>query len=79
MNYSLELDISNYFPIDKEKRIRCEECNKEIKPVYKFSTETENYYYECNNLIHSPGSYKSQGMSYVEFKYFLRDNGVIKF
>ncbi len=76
---TFELDVSNSFEIDSTKRIRCVHCKEEIVPKYMSNGTTGNYYYECNNVPEGDPPYKSSPMNYVEFKYFLRDNGVIKF
>lgn len=75
---SFEIDDSNIYFLNLEKKIKCEICNEEIVPEYFSNPNTKNYYYCCpNHRNRNEG--KSQSMNYVEFKYFLRDNGVIKF
>ena len=83
-NYKLELDFSNFIPMDLNRKIKCESCNQEIKPLYFYNVRTGNYYYLCQNKHTNLYStkvehYKSKPMNYVEFKYFLRENDVIKF
>ena len=75
----IEVDFSNIYPIDENKKLKCEDCNEEVTPKYICNTITNNYHYECNNVPEGDPPYKSSPMNYVEFKYFLRDNGVIKF
>ncbi|MBP9630563.1 MAG: hypothetical protein KBE03_08845 [Leptotrichiaceae bacterium] len=79
-----ELDISNVFPMDTVKKIWCEELKQEIIPTYRYNNRTDNYHYEYKESLYNsePDNskpYKSKFMNYVEFKYFLRDNGIIKF
>ncbi len=76
---SFELDISNSFDMNLTKKIRCEELKQEIIPTYMYNVTTGNYHYECDNILENGVPYKSNPMNYVEFKYFLRDNGIIKF
>ena len=68
----VELDFSNYFNINIEKKIKCEALKQEIIPIYLYNTVTGNYRYRDKN------DYISDPMNYVEFKYFLKERGVIK-
>ena len=67
----IDLDFSNYFNINIEKKIKCEALKQEIIPIYLYNRETGNYRYVYENHISDP-------MNYVEFKYFLKERGVIK-
>lgn len=83
-NYKLELDFSNFIPMDLNRKIKCESCNQEIKPLYFYNVRTGNYYYLCQknkhtNLYSTKVEHYKSVMNYVEFKYFLRENDVIKF
>lgn len=76
---SFGLDISNSFEMKLDKKIWCEELKQEIIPTYMYNSSTGNYHYEYKEVLLNSKPYKSNPMNYVQFKYFLRDNGIIKF
>ena len=76
---SFGLDISNSFEMKLDKKIWCEELKQDIIPTYMYNSRTGNYHYESKEVLLNSKPYKSNPMNYVQFKYFLRDNGVIKF
>ncbi len=78
-SYSFDLDISNSFEIERTKKIWCEELKQEIVPKYMYNSYTGNYYYVYKVPPLNTELYTSKFMNYVEFKYFLRDNDIIKF
>ena len=56
---------------------------QEIIPIYLYNTVTGNYRYVYENEEMIKGEvtkndYISDPMNYVEFKYFLKERGVIK-
>lgn len=67
-----EVDLSNIYFIDKEKKLKCED-GEYITPKFRYDSELNKYYYED-----SEGNKTSKKMTYVEFKYFLAENEFIK-
>ena len=70
----VELDFSNYFNINIEKKIKCEALKQEIIPIYLYNTVTGNYryVYENKEMINGKltrNDYISDPMNYVEFNF----------
>ena len=53
----VELDFSNYFNINIEKKIKCEALKQEIIPIYLYNTVTGNYRYVYENKEMINGQY----------------------
>ena len=73
-----EADLSNLYFIDKGKKLK-HENGEYIIPEFKYNSKVDKYYYEYELEKEPEVKKTSEMMTYVEFKYFLRDNGVIKF
>ncbi len=73
---NLEADLSNSYIIDKNKKLKLENGNYVI-PQFKYSIPLEKYFYEYLDIKENEMK-KSEMMTYVEFKYFLADNGFIE-
>ena len=71
-----EADLSNIYAIDKEKKLKCEDGDY-IIPKFLYSRELNKYYYEDSKGYGSDKKI-SEKMTYVEFKYFLANNGFIE-
>ncbi len=71
-----EADLSNIYAIDKEKKLKCEDGDY-IIPKFLYSRELNKYYYEDSKGF-GPDKKISEKMTYVEFKYFLANNGFIE-
>ncbi len=71
-----EADLSNVYRINKEKKLKCEDGDY-IIPRFLYSSELNKYYYE-NSKGFGQGKKTSEMMTYVEFKYFLANNGFIE-
>ena len=73
---NLEADLSNFYFLDKNKKLKCENGDYVI-PEFKYSEKVDKYFYEY--LDEREGKPEiSEMMTYVEFKYFLAENGFIK-
>ena len=74
---NLEADLSNFYFINKEKKLKLEDGNY-IIPTFKYSKDVDKYFYEYLSERDDKPMEKSEMMTYVEFKYFLAENGFIK-
>lgn len=72
---NLEADLSNFYFINKEKKLKLEDGNY-IIPTFKYAENVDKYFYE---YVSEKGNLnRSEMMTYVEFKYFLAGNGFIE-
>ncbi len=72
-----EADISNIYKINTEKQLKCEDGSY-IIPKFMYDDGLEKYYYKDSRGIYLNGERISDMMNYVEFKYFLANNGFIE-
>ena len=72
---NLEADLSNFYIIDKDKKLKLENGDY-VKPEFKYFKDLNKYFYEYSDEKGEPK--RSEMMTYVEFKYFLADNGFIE-
>lgn len=76
---NIETDLSTLYLIDKKKKLK-DENGKYIIPIFKYNKKLNKYYYEefddDDNL--KKDEVTSKMMTYVEFKYFLSENGFIE-
>lgn len=72
-----EADLSNVYPINKDKKLKCED-GEYIIPNFRHSSILDKYFYEDSNENDPQKKKTSEAMTYVEFKYFLADNGFIE-
>ena len=63
--------------INKDKKLKCED-GEYIIPNFRHSSILDKYFYEDSNENDPQKKKTSEAMTYVEFKYFLADNGFIE-
>ena len=72
-----EADLSNLYFIDKGKKLK-HENGEYIIPEFKYNSKVDKYYYEYELEKEPEVKKTSEMMTYVEFKYFLANNGFIE-
>ena len=72
-----EADISNLYKINTEKQLKCEDGSY-ITPKFVYDAKLRKYYYVDSNRSGFKEERISDMMTYVEFKYFLANNGFIE-